>query len=58
MVQNNKNIDTPIPEVKTPIFAPAKIKKKRELKVKKFIQTPKKDFYEELEESSIFIIFC
>jgi len=58
MVQNNKNIDTPIPEVKIPIFAPAKIKKKRELKVKKFIQTPKKDFYEELEESSIFIIFC
>jgi len=54
MVQNNKNIDTPIPEVKTPILAPVK----RELKVKKFIQTPKKDFYEELEESSIFIIFC
>jgi len=28
MAQNNKNIDMPIPEVKTPILAPVKIKKK------------------------------
>jgi len=29
MAQNNKNIDMPIPEVKTPILAPVKIKKKK-----------------------------
>jgi len=28
MAQNNKNIDIPIPEVKTSILAPVKIKKK------------------------------